>query len=342
VRARVRVFPELEVPRVGRRFKARPSPSVVREFQQHVWRTGSPHTWRWVTTTPHPKGEAPLIIDKVSIPKRVRAGIETRAPCSICSVKSPKFDDGFLVLCSDGYLRLIGHECGHEYFDEGSYDTSLKEYDNQVAETAARTMLDDRMPDLARTLLEGRTLFRDIAATFDFQERAVSAITKRAIAAMRRSRIGSQLTVDMESDAPDERGRKVLEKRVVSTAEGLDALSPPSRLLSDLDLAISGAALVWIVERDEIAPGLAAMTRHEVFAVAKALRRLDSALDTGTAVPPQHGEALYRGRACRSVSLGSPQPLPHTVLDRGGRTPRVPELGSPTIALGPRPFPYPA
>lgn len=252
---------------------------MIHDFQQHVWRTGSPHTWKWITTTPHPKGEAPIILDKVSIPKRLRYGVETRAPCSICAVKFPKFDDGFLVLCSDGYLRIIGHECGHDYFDEDSYAAALKEHDDENAEAGARAMLAERMPDLARTLIEARIIFRDIAAALDFQERAVAGITKRAVAAMRRSRVGDQLTVDIESDAADERGRKIVEKRVIATAEGLDALSPPSRLLGDLNLAITEAAQVWIVQRDEIAPRLAAITRQEAFAIAKAVRRLDSVLD---------------------------------------------------------------
>jgi hypothetical protein len=294
VRARARVYPELDVLRVGERYKARPLPSVVSEFQEHVRRTGSPHTWHRITTSPHPKGEAPVIIDKVSIPKRLRGGIETRAPCSICSVKSPKFDDGFLVFCSDGYLRIIGHECGHDHFDEDSYAAALQEHDDEVAEAGARTMLRERMPDLARALLEARTIFRDIHGVLDFQERAVAGITKRAVAAMRRSRIGDQLTVDVGSEAVDERGRRLLEQRVVSTADGLDALSPPARLLGDLNAAITEAAQVWIIERDELGQRLSAMTRHEVFAVGKAVRRLDSVLQMARDVRSNMGKLFTR------------------------------------------------
>lgn len=301
MKARARVYPELEVLRVGERYKVRPSASVVSDFQEHVRRTGSPHTWRCITTTPHPKGEAPIIVDKVSIPKRMRGGLETRAPCSICSVKSPKFDDGFLVFCSDGYLRIIGHECGHDHFDEDSYGAALREHDDEIAEAAARSMLDERMPDLARTLLEARTIFRDIHAVLDFQERAVAGITKQAVAAMRRSRIGDQLTIDMESAASDERGRKVVEKHVVATAEGLDALSPPTRLLADLTGAIVEAAQVWIVERDEIEPRLAAMTRHEVFATGRAVRRLDSILDGARLVRSNMG-ILFTSEGLRALS----------------------------------------
>lgn len=301
-KTRARIFPELQVPRVGRRFKARPSVDILKDFQQHVWRTGSPQTWKWITTTPHPKGEAPLIVDKVSIPKRLRGGLETRSPCSICSVKSPKFDDGFLVLCSDSHLRIIGHECGHEHFDEDSYDAALKEYDDEVAEAAARILLAERMPDLSRTLVEAGAVFRDIHAVLDFQERAVAGITKRAVAAMRRARIGDQLTIDVESEATDERGRGVVEKRVVATAHGLDALSPPVRLLADLTNSIMGAAQVWIVQREEIAPGLTAMNRHEVFATAKAVRRLDSMLETARLVRRDMGELFTpEGLAALSV-----------------------------------------
>jgi len=150
-------------------------------------------------------------------------------------------------------------------------------------------MLDERLPDLARTLIEARSLFRDILGVLDFQERAVASITKRAVAAMRRSRIGDQLTVDIEADAADERGRKVIEKRVVSTAAGLDALSPPSHLLGELNLAIAEAAQVWIVHRDEIAERLASMTRHEVFAASKAVRRLDSLIETAREVRTNMG-----------------------------------------------------
>lgn len=277
--SRTKVYPELEVLRVGRRFSVRPGASVIQDFQHHVWRTGAPHTWKWITTTPHPTGEAPVIIAKISIPKRLRSGLATRAPCSICSVQWPKFDDGYLVFCSDGHLRIIGHDCGHEHFDEDSYAAALKEHDDEVAEALARTLLTERMPDLGRTLIEARAVFRDIASVLDFQERAVAGITKQAVAAMRRSRVSGQLTVDMESDADDGRGRKVVEKRVVVTATGLDALSPPTRLLGDLNHAIMEAGHIWIVQRDEIDKRLAAMNRHEVTVSAKCIRRLDSILD---------------------------------------------------------------
>ncbi|MCX7584879.1 hypothetical protein [Phenylobacterium sp. 58.2.17] len=216
-------------------------------------------------------------------------------------MRTPKFDEGFLVFCSDGYLRLIGHECGHDHFDEDSYAAALKEHDDEVAEAVARSMLDERMPDLARTLVEARTLFRDIWGVLDFQERAVAGITKRAVAAMRRSRIGDQLTVDMEADATDERGRKVIEKRVVSTAAGLDALSPPSHLLGDLNLAIAEAAQVWIVQRDEITARLAGMTRPEIFATGKAVRRLDSLMETAHEVRANMG-SLFNAEGLAALS----------------------------------------
>jgi len=176
------------------------------------------------------------------------------------------------------YLRLIGHECGHEYFDADTYAAALKEHEDEVAEDFARTLLEERMPGLGRTLIEARTVFRDIAAVLDFQERAVAGITKKAVQHMRRSRVGGQLTIDVESDAADERGRKVIEKRVVATAEGLDALVMPDRLLGDLNAAVVEGDRVWIIRRDEIVTRLAAKNRHEVIVAAKAVRRLDSIL----------------------------------------------------------------
>lgn len=302
MKTRAHVYPELELLRVGRRFKVRPNASVVKEFQQHVWRTGSPHTWRWITTTPHPKGEAPLILSPFSIPQRLRNGIETRAPCSICSVTSPKFDSGFLVHCSDGLLRIIGHECGHDHFSEDSYAAALKEHEDEVAEVAARILIAERLPDLSRTLVEAGAHFRDIHVLLDFQERAVSGITQKAIAALRRSRIGDQLTIDIEANASDERGRKVIEKRVIAVASGLDALTLPHRLLLDLTTAIMEAAQVWIVERDEIEPRLATMTRHDVFAVAKAVRRLDTMLETTRSVRENMGR-LFNADGLKALSL---------------------------------------
>lgn len=160
---RAYVYPELEELRVGRHFRVRPDEAVIKDFAQHVWRTGLPHTWKWITTTQHPRGEAPIIVEKVSIPKRLRNGRDTRAPCSICSVRAPKFDEGFLVFCSDSRLRLIGHECGHDHFDEDSYAAALKEHDDEIAETAARSMLDERMPEnvtvpVPPLLLQGRAV----------------------------------------------------------------------------------------------------------------------------------------------------------------------------------------
>jgi len=284
VKTRAQVHPELLVFRVGRRFRGLPNKSVIQDFLQHVWNTGLPHTWKSITTTPHPEGEASKILAGFSIPLRMRNGAETRAPCSICSVAHPKFDHGFLVFCSDGHLRIIGQDCGHDFFEGDSFAEELKEHDELNAEEAARKLLSERMPELARNLVEAVTVARDLRDFLDFRERAFASITQRAVATVRRARIGDQLTVDVEMDAVDGKGRRVLQKQVVATVKGLNALVPPPRVLADLLDGIQDAGRFWIVERDEIPERLKVMTRHEVFAVGKAVRRLETALTRARSV----------------------------------------------------------
>ncbi len=279
--ARASPHPELAEPRIGRRFTQRPSEKLVEQFLRHVWNTGTPHTWKPLTTTPHPKGDAPMILKPFSIPKRMRQGRDTRAPCSICSPFHPKFDHGFLVYSSDRHLRIIGHECGHEHFGEG-YAAALKEHSDETAEAQARSLLAERMPDLARTLIEAITVGRSLRELLDFRERVIASITLTAVTQMRCARIGSHLTVLMPIDTEEEEGKgtkKIVTQPVaVAEVKGLEGLALPVRTLGDLLQAIRSAGDVLIIERHEIQPRLRAMSRHEAFAVALAVRRLDTTL----------------------------------------------------------------
>ncbi len=270
-------WPELAAHRLGRRFRCRPGDAVVRDFLGHVWRTGTPHTWPALTTTPHPKGDAPTIITRFAIPTRLRSGFDTRAPCSICSDSAPKFDEGFLVRSADGFLRIIGHECGHAHFGE-TYARAVKAHEDETVEAAAIAVLNARFSDLSRTLIEAATTARELAVLLDFRERAFSAITLTAVAAMRRARVGDQLTLQIPSGARDDKGRQILETIGISTVPGLDGLMPRSGILAALMAAIRAAAGVWIVERDDRSDRLAAMGRHEIFAAARALVVLDASL----------------------------------------------------------------
>lgn len=304
--------PELALHRVGRRFRQRPGDAVIREFLAHVWNTGAPQTWRWITTTPHPKGKAPTILREFNIPTRLRHGRETRAPCSICSDSAPKFDHGYLVHCPDGYLRIIGHDCGHDFFGE-SYAKALKTHDEETAEAAARQLLTERMPDLSRTLVEAVQVARDLRVLLDFRERAFAAITLSAVTAMRRSRVGDQLTVQVESGVSDDKGRRVFEDAAVATVFGLDALLPRAGALGELITHIRAAAEHWIVERDEVADRLREMTRPEAFAASKAVRGLDAALsgcrDMREALGQLLSEDGLRGLSAWGRHSHSPKPF---------------------------------
>lgn len=281
MRTRIKARPTAEY-RVGRKFRARPSDAVILEFVQHVWRTGSPQTWRWITTTPHPEGEAPIILKRFEIPARLRHGRDTRAPCSVCSPDAPKFDDGYLVYCADGFIRIIGHDCGHEFFGD-SYDRALIEHREETAEATARALLAERLPELTRTLLKAITVGRRMRALLDFRERAFATITLTAVNAMRRSRIGDQLTVDVETRALDEKGRRIIERLPVATVPGLDGLTPGDGVLGELVRVIPPASQ-QIVPRDELQERLQAMSRQEVFGSARAVRDLDRALEKATQV----------------------------------------------------------
>lgn len=293
VRPRPNHWPELSQHRVGRRFVQRPSEAVVREFLGHVWRTGTPQSWPALTTTPHPVGEAPVILTAFTIPPRLRNGQATRAPCAVCSPSAPKFDEGFFVLCADQRVRIIGRECGHHFFGD-SYAEAVQTHDAEVAEAAARTLLRDRLPDLSRTLIEAVTVARDLATLLDFRERAFSVITLAAVTAMRRCRVGDHLTIQIDSPGTDAKGRKLSEMVAVAEVPGLDALSPRAGLLGELVNAVKAASAVWVVERDEIAERLAMLSSQEAFVAAKAVGSLDRSLKAAHTVRDGLGKLFSR------------------------------------------------
>jgi hypothetical protein len=265
--------------RTGRRFRARPPSATVTAFLQFVWRTGRPHDWPLLTTTPHPTGEAPQILKPFEIPAHLRGGKEFMAPCSICSAEYPKFEHGFLVYCSDGRLRIIGHDCGHQFFEGESYADAMRQYGAETEEGTARNLLADRLPDLARSMLEAMSVARSLVELLSFRERLIASITQRAVAALRRSRIANQLTIEVPAKSTDEKGRLILERQVVSVVGGLDALVPRSGLLADLTVAIGRADSVLVTARDQIQVRLDEMNRHQAFAAAKTVQQFDKALN---------------------------------------------------------------
>ncbi|WP_271066431.1 hypothetical protein [Caulobacter sp. NIBR1757] len=179
-------------------------------------------------------------------------------------------------------MRIIGHDCGHDFFGD-SYANALRNHEEETAEESARRLLLERLPDLARTLLEAVTVAKRLRALLDFRERAFSTITFAAVASMRRTRIGDQLTVDVESPATDDRGLRLVERIKVSSVGGLDMLMPRSGVLAALMKSIQIASLQWTPMGEDRHESLRAMTRQEAFGAAKAVRDLDVALTNARA-----------------------------------------------------------
>ena len=229
------VFAELTE---GRRFSQRPGKGVTSDFVGHIRRYGSPHTWRWLTTTKPSVGSIPVPLTRFSIPTKFRKGPESRAPCSICSPWFPKFDDGYLVwFRDDGLLRIIGHECGHEFFEGDTWADALTELQEEAGDATARAYLAEHLPKLDAMAVEGWFLRLGLRRFLRLRDELAGIITKSAIRAIARSRTGAVLTVDAAWDRTDDRGRFLVGKRDVARVEGLDALLS-KYAISDLESAL--------------------------------------------------------------------------------------------------------
>lgn len=109
-------------------FDSRPD-HLVPDFIEHLKRTGEPHTWRYHTHTAPPKEGVVVLLPNFSIPR----GIKARAPCPICSPKSPKYLKGHLIWSpADGTLHAVGHCCGHGFFADGRFRVSLRDAEQTI------------------------------------------------------------------------------------------------------------------------------------------------------------------------------------------------------------------
>jgi hypothetical protein len=75
----------------------RPDQWVIEDLLEHIRNTGQPDLWRYHSHSfPTHDNEVPEIIaENVIVPERLRS-VVGRAPCSLCSLRGPKYFHGML------------------------------------------------------------------------------------------------------------------------------------------------------------------------------------------------------------------------------------------------------
>lgn len=266
-----RVFETLHV---GRRFRKRPAQKHVQEFLRHLAASGAPHLWPSLSTTePSPNSE-PVLLQEFRIPDKFRRGLQSRAPCPICSAFYPKYEHGYLAWHpDDGLIRAIGHECGKDFFDGDAFANALNVYELEQAEKAARKFLAEACPTLTEVLVRRMFLRRDLRANLRMREEFVATVTKKAIDRLAKN-VGSDGTLSIEtaSTRMDEKGQHLVARHVVGKLAGASAMKGGEDLLSRLERPYSLLADGLADSRDERAERLAALTAQQVVAVEKEVR----------------------------------------------------------------------
>lgn len=67
---------------------------------------------------------------------------ESWLPCALCSADRPKFMHGYIAWFSDGFLRLIGPDCGSKHFG----DVAAKRLFDSFRRDQKRRLLEDELP----------------------------------------------------------------------------------------------------------------------------------------------------------------------------------------------------
>jgi len=266
-----RVFETLQV---GRRFRKRPAQKHVQEFLHHLAATGAPHLWPTLSTTvPLPSSE-PVLLQEFRIPDKFRRGLQSRAPCPICSAFYPKYEHGYLAWHpDDGLIRAIGHECGRDFFDGDAFANALNVYELEQAEKAARKFLAEACPTLAEVLVRRMFLRRDLRANLGMREEFIATVTKKAIARLAKD-IGSDGTLSIEtaSTQTDAKGQKLVARHVVGKLAGASAMKGGEDLLSRLERPYSLLVDGLADSHEERTERLAALTAQQAIAVEKEVR----------------------------------------------------------------------
>ncbi|WP_146112118.1 MULTISPECIES: hypothetical protein [unclassified Brevundimonas] len=286
--------------RVGEVFTAPPRIERIAEFLAFVERTGAPQDWPALTTTKHPTGGAPKILALFSIPSRLRGGLESRTPCSICCDRHPKFFEGYLTfLPEEGTLRMMGNRCGRRYFDEGTFQAQEREFNALKVELRARLLLAGCLPTVGLLLQECDIIGDQLRSLIVLKAAVVEALGGQRINALLKSREGDNLMHNLPTERADDRGNRVWERRIVASAPGVGAFAHAVGFVQQLHrnrFLLEGF----------LAPVLAGgaidmLTRPQAIAAAEALRAFNVDL-TRARVVLSDLQNLFSSKSCLAIS----------------------------------------
>jgi len=271
--------PVVEAVSVGDYFASQPSKKAIASFIEHLRKTGKPHTWVGLTTTKPPEDEVPVILCRFAIPTQFRRGLQTRAPCAICSSLHPKFDEGFLIWSpTDGFIRIIGRTCGHDFYTDGSYGTALAEFEAAEQEAIARAYLSEHFHELPRLLLHGWDLRLRLREGLACRSELTAVLTNKCVQAMHRCAQGGWLTISRDTGRRDERGNRIVETVRVSRVSGISAFSTRFRI-EELERCLMAAGQWVCTVKDECADYLSRLSRGEAIGAETDLRAVVAALE---------------------------------------------------------------
>ena len=112
-------------PKIGPYIVRPPDDKVISEFRDYIANGGRPEQFEGVKLDRFGHDAEHQMLTGFEVPEKFRTG--DMVPCSICSADRPKFYAGILLWSSDGFLRLIGHQCGKKHLGTDRFDTLLKE-----------------------------------------------------------------------------------------------------------------------------------------------------------------------------------------------------------------------
>jgi hypothetical protein len=139
-------------------FESAPSVRLIKDFTQHVDRTGKPDTWKSHFHTKPAKNANFEILKLFEVPTRLRSSVPM-ATCPICSPNAPKYYHGALVwFCDEGKIRAVGIECARSHFGVAAVEAAFSRKKDKEDEDSALIFLIDNLCEIQKFLTRGPEL----------------------------------------------------------------------------------------------------------------------------------------------------------------------------------------
>lgn len=242
-----------------RRFVSRPGQDFIDQFKAHIAARGNSKTFPGLCWTKPDPDDPPDILDRFDINLKAHEDA-CHSPCAVCSPKYGKFlYEGYLVwFAKDGLVRIIGPECGADYFKSGVFRRAVKKLDDDARLAWLLDHLPIRLSQIPQMKIAANRLV-DAAGELDRLKSVISKDipkTEATLGSMAGSGAGLRITIVMKRDkdsvgpsgirgtSVDTReeefgplaGRPLFQKRVKHTKEAIaiaEAVSAFPELASD-------------------------------------------------------------------------------------------------------------